>query len=130
MDVALFYKTQAILQKLCNSYITTALIPSGCTSLLQPLNTAVNKPFKGWLREATKEYLKGLFKGDITKWTVLDWRVITTYIVAAAAQKLSQKADLIRKAFIKCGISIYANGSQDYLIQIKDILSLDINFIK
>jgi hypothetical protein len=67
MDVALFHKTPAILQKLRNSHITTALIPSGCTSLLQPLDTAVNKPFKGWLREATEEYLEGLSKGDITK---------------------------------------------------------------
>jgi hypothetical protein len=55
MDVASFHKTQAILQKLRNIHITTALIPSGCTSLLQPLDTAVNKPFKGWLREATEE---------------------------------------------------------------------------
>ncbi|XTI93948.1 hypothetical protein V2W45_1473219 [Cenococcum geophilum] len=75
-----------IMDKLRNSYITTALILSGYTSLLQPLDTTVNKPFKGWLREATKEYLK-------------DRRVITTY-----------KADLISKAFIKCGISIYANN--------------------
>ena len=67
-----------------SGHITTALIPSGCTSLLQPLDTAVNKPFKSWVREATKEYLEGLSKGDITKWTVSDWRVMTIYIVAAA----------------------------------------------
>ena len=53
---------------------------------------------------------------------------MTTHVVAAAAQKLSQKADLVRKAFIKCGISIYADGSQDHLIRIKDISSSDIDF--
>ena len=53
---------------------------------------------------------------------------MTTYVVAAAARKLTQRADLVYKAFIKCGISIYADGSQDYLIWIKDILSSNINF--
>ncbi|KAF2186694.1 hypothetical protein K469DRAFT_726176 [Zopfia rhizophila CBS 207.26] len=129
MDVASFHKTPAILQKLRNIHVTTALIPSGCTSLLQPLDTAVNKPFKGWLHEATEEYLDGLSEGDVTKWTVSDRRVMTTHVVAAAARKLTtQKADLIRKAFIECGISIHADGSQDHLIRIKDISSSDIDF--
>ena len=87
--MASFYKTPAILQRLHNSYITTAMIPSGCTSLLQLINTAVNKPFKDWLYKATKEYLNSLSKGEITKWTVSDRRVITIYIVTAAARKLT-----------------------------------------
>ena len=72
--MALFYKTQVILWKLCNIHITIVLILSGCISLLQPLNTAVNKLFKGWLHKATKEYLNSLLesKGDVMKWTVLD----------------------------------------------------------
>jgi hypothetical protein len=61
---------------------------------------------------------------------VLDRRVITTHVVAAAIQKLSQKADLIRKAFIEYRISIHTDGSQDYLIRIKDILSSDIDFTR
>jgi len=116
MDVASFHKTPAILQKLRNIHVTTALIPSGCTSLLQPLNTAVNRPFKDWLCKVTEKYLDSLSEGDITKWTVSDWRVMTTYVVAAAARKLTQKVDLVRKAFIECGISIHADGSQDHLI--------------
>ncbi|KAF2194264.1 hypothetical protein K469DRAFT_783135 [Zopfia rhizophila CBS 207.26] len=112
INVVLFHRTQVILQKLRDSNVTTALIPSGCTSLLQPLDTAVNKSFKDWLREATEEYLDGLSKEDITKWTVSDQRVMTTYVVAAAAKKLTQKADL------------------DHLIRIKDISSSDINLIE
>jgi len=65
------------------------MIPSGCTSLLQLINTAVNKPFKDWLYKATKEYLNSLSKGEITKWTVSDRWVMTIYIVAAAARKLT-----------------------------------------
>jgi hypothetical protein len=48
MDAAAFHKTETILQyiKQCKPKIRTALIPSGLTSLVQPLDTAVNAPFK------------------------------------------------------------------------------------
>jgi DDE superfamily endonuclease len=69
MDVATFHKTPSILKKLRENHVMTAFIPSGCTSLLQPLDTAVNKPFKGWLREATEEYMDKLDEGVAKKWT-------------------------------------------------------------
>ena len=53
---------------------------------------------------------------------------MTTHVVAAAARKLAQKAELVRKAFIECGISIDPDGCQDHLIRIKDISSSDIDF--
>jgi DDE superfamily endonuclease len=56
LDAAAFHKTPAILQKLRNNYIVTALVPPGCTRLLQPLDTAVNKPFKDLLQEQTELY--------------------------------------------------------------------------
>ncbi|KZL84919.1 pogo transposable element with krab domain-like [Colletotrichum incanum] len=46
MDVAAFHKTPSILSRLRTNHITLSLIPPGTTSLLQPLHTAVNKPFK------------------------------------------------------------------------------------
>jgi hypothetical protein len=48
IDAASFHKTEAILDFIRNSeaLMTTALIPSGLISLLQPLDTAVNGPFK------------------------------------------------------------------------------------
>ena len=53
---------------------------------------------------------------------------MTTHVVAAAAQRLREKPDLVRKSFIQCGISIAADGSQDDLIKIKDIPSSEIDF--
>ena len=53
-DTAAFHKTLAIQQKLYDNHIFTALVPLGCTGLLQPLDTAVNKPFKELLQEHTE----------------------------------------------------------------------------
>jgi hypothetical protein len=59
MDAALFHKTEAILDFIRNSEapMTTALIPSGLTSLLQALDTAVNGPFKQLLQEEADIYI-------------------------------------------------------------------------
>jgi hypothetical protein len=56
LDAAAFHKTPAILQNLRNNHIITALVPPGCTGLLQPLDTAVNKLFKELLQEYTELY--------------------------------------------------------------------------
>jgi hypothetical protein len=37
--------------------ITPALVPPSCIGILQPLDTHINKPFKEYLQEATKEYM-------------------------------------------------------------------------
>ncbi|KFA53377.1 hypothetical protein S40293_09395 [Stachybotrys chartarum IBT 40293] len=57
MDVAAFHKTEGILDSLQKNKITACLIPPGLTGMLQPLDTAVNKPFKKWLQDATEEYV-------------------------------------------------------------------------
>ncbi|RPB05837.1 hypothetical protein L873DRAFT_1883848, partial [Choiromyces venosus 120613-1] len=56
IDVAGFHTTLEVLQWLHSASITTSLIPSGCTGLLQPLDTTVNKHFKQYLQEFTDTY--------------------------------------------------------------------------
>ncbi|KAK5018205.1 hypothetical protein LTR60_001599, partial [Cryomyces antarcticus] len=97
------------------------MIPAGCTSLLQPLDTAINKPFKEWLREETDLYVEHYPIEEVENWTVSKRRITTTHVVAAAAQRLRQHAPLVKKAFVECGISIAPDGSEDHLIKIKDI---------
>jgi DDE superfamily endonuclease len=72
LDAAAFHKTPEILQKLHNNHIITALVPPGCTGILQPLDTAVNKPFKELLQEQTEQYTDAREDAgdDIEKWSV------------------------------------------------------------
>jgi hypothetical protein len=54
LDIAAFYKTLAILQKLYNNFIILVLVLPGCTRLLQLLDIVVNKLFKELLQEYTE----------------------------------------------------------------------------
>ena len=122
MDVATFHKTDAIKKRLKELKTTLALIPPGLTSFLQPLDTAVNAPFKVWLEEFVDVYVTEKEQQNPNiKWTVSDRRVMITWTVAQAVCRLEEKSDLVRQAFIQTGISIRPDGSQNYLIKIKDV---------
>jgi hypothetical protein len=64
MDAATFHKTPAVMKFLHKAYflMLTAFIPPGLTSYLQPLDTAVNRPFKKLLQQTTDEYIERLEK--------------------------------------------------------------------
>jgi hypothetical protein len=130
MDAAAFHKTPSIKEELKSYNITLALIPGGCTALLQPLDTAINGPFKRWLQEATDEYMERIEreKGPDYQWTVGDKRVMVTHVVAAALRRLNSNPDLVKKAFLNCGISVRPDGSEDCFISIKDISADQIDF--
>jgi hypothetical protein len=51
MDVASFHMIPVILDQLRQVNILPMLILSGCMSLLQPLDIAINKPVKQWIKE-------------------------------------------------------------------------------
>ena len=59
MDVFAGHTTAAVLNKLRDFNITPSLTPGDCTGLLQPLDPAVNKPFKVYLRDFMNAYVEG-----------------------------------------------------------------------
>ncbi|KAG6990644.1 hypothetical protein FocnCong_v012824 [Fusarium oxysporum f. sp. conglutinans] len=60
-----------------------------------------------------------------TEWSVSDKRVMTTWIVARAFERLKNNRDMISKAFLEAGITVRPDGSQDNLIRIKGIDDID-----
>jgi hypothetical protein len=88
MDAATFHKTPAVMKFFNNAepHMLTALIPPELTGYLQPLNTAVNGPFKKLLQQAADEYIEQLEREKKLPefWLIKDRRIIATHIVAIA----------------------------------------------
>jgi hypothetical protein len=121
MDHAKFHKTDSVLKALKTHAITTAIIPPACTSLLQPLDVSVNKPFKDYLREALGDLIEDWEDQKKDTRTPTSRRILTTMAVAMAWEKLCHKGqELVKNSFIYTGISIRPDGSEDHLIRIKD----------
>jgi hypothetical protein len=88
MDAAAFHKTPPIIKFLRETvpFIFIALISPGLTSHLQPLDTAVNSPFKKLLQQAADEYIEQLKSEKKLPeiWSINDRRIMATHIVAIA----------------------------------------------
>jgi hypothetical protein len=130
LDVFAGHTTETVLSKLHSAGIVTSLIPGGCTGLLQPLDTAVNKPFKNYLRHFTDQYIdeeeekRGC---DIDQWSVSDKRVMTTQVVARAWEAFCRdNQEMIKKAFRDVGVTLAVDGSEDHLLKIKGFAAEDL----
>ncbi|UPL03100.1 hypothetical protein LCI18_014034 [Fusarium solani-melongenae] len=125
MDVATFHKTDKVTDQLRQQKVTRALIPPGYTGQLQPLDVSVNRPLKDLLREETLIYMMNREAQGQTEWSIKDKRIMTTWVISRAIQRLAQRREMIAKSFLTCGISVRPDGSQDHLIHIKDIDEID-----
>jgi hypothetical protein len=96
-----------------------AVIPGGCTGLIQPPDVSWNKPFKShywnlyeqWLAEGDEQHT--FTKGGNLR---APSRVLIAQWVKSAWDSVSK--EVIIKSFIVCGISNNIDGSQDSLINV------------
>ena len=107
---------------LCIPVVTMFYTIGGCTSLIQPLDMCFNKPFKLAIERLATEhmqdnldaYVKGQFNASAR-------RVLFTKWVGEAWEDVSANSDMVIRSFKKTGIALAVDGSEDGVVNIKDL---------
>ena len=121
-DVHRAQQTANVKTLLQNKSILLINVPPGCTSRVQPLNVSINKPFKHAIREQFEKHLsENLHLYTENKLPVSERRVLTTKWVAEGWEKVSRNKEIIKRSFVKCGISHNLDGTEDNDINIEGI---------
>ena len=97
-------KVKCILKKNKTNLI---YVPPGCTSRVQPLDVAFNKPFKDIIRQLFEQhidenlvnYIEGKINASQRRVLIITW-------VGIARSEISKKEDMISRSFKKCGITL------------------------
>lgn len=114
-DMFRSHLTQNVKKHLQRTNTTTAVIPGGLTSVLQPLDVSLNKPFKDNIRSEWNKWMmdgeKSFTKGGSMRAPPLD--VLCDFVVKSWE---SVRVETVIKSFKKCGISNSMGGEEDDLL--------------
>ena len=125
MDKASSHINEDIIEKCTGQFCDVSILPSGCTSILQPLDISINKPFKNALKEKYIRYCidKGVAFSKVGKEDIINWVGDIWF-----SDKIINK-ELIKNSFKVCGLSNKIDGSEDDLIKVLDFLENKTNDI-
>ena len=112
LDAFRGHLTDAVREKIHSLASDLVVIPAGMTSVLQPLDVSINKPFKGYVQEQYEKWfcepnreltptgkIKRAAPHIVANWVSAAWKRI--------------EGPMIVKSFKKCCISSALDGSED-----------------
>ena len=107
IDKASSHIADEVLEKCCGNLRDVSILPGGCTSIMQPLDVAINRPFKNYLKELYIKHCLGKNNtfAKIKRTDILEWIGIIWY-----DDKLITKS-MIYNSFKTCGLSNKTDGS-------------------
>lgn len=108
LDQVPIHKTEAAREALYARDTDVALIPGGCTSILQPADVSWMKPFKDALRERWATFFR---VGELTPKGNAKKPSRQNVVDFVAEASLSE--DTVRRSFKRCGISTSLDGTED-----------------
>jgi hypothetical protein len=116
--------TADVQAKLAKNNILYMAIPGGCTSKIQPLDVCLNKPFKSYIRGAWEQYMMQQAQGTTSGYTSIPTASKTDVVqwVVEANSCLHSQSDMVKKAFLVCGISNNLDGSENHLVRVSEEL--------
>ena len=106
------HKTEQVKRSFKNENTDLAVIPGGLTSVLQPLDVSLNKPFKdrvrqkwmAWMAEGIHELTAGGRQKKPSEELMCQW-------IGEAWRDIPR--EMVAKSFLKCGITNSMDGSED-----------------
>ena len=130
LDAFEAHVTDSVKTAIARENTNLAVIPGGLTSILQPLDVSLNKPFKDnvrrrwmeWMAEGIHEFTAGGRQKKPSEEVILSW-------IAGAWNEIPE--EMIESSFLKCGITNNIDGSEDHLIyEAEDNDELDDSFVR
>ena len=124
LDALKGHVTDSVKDQLCKMKTELVVIPGGMTSVLQPMDISINKPFKDRLRQqyltwiadlahelTETEKIKHTAPSEVVRWVSAAWKAILESITV--------------RSFKKCCISNALDGSKDDIVWEDDVEDKD-----